>query len=171
MSDSETSRKSENNDEFSIIEVVEEEVGSKVVMKTPERPTSLRSKLEELRKLERGQFDYVVARAHTDTIIDALREIGKSRSWYDSLQQIQRDLLETLSDDLHYEIALRAVFVLEAAALRAAEIKVSGLESADMKVRQRVATEILDRVVGKPDNNVVVNKKVTIGWDIPWKNG
>lgn len=174
MSDLETNRLSDE-EEFDgageLIEIIEAEVEEEVEMKRPAESTSLRKKVEGLKSLGRGLFDYVIARAKTDTIIDALREIDKSRSWYDAMPAEQRNMLEELADELHYEISLRAVYVLQASALKAAEIKVEGLKSGDPKLRQRVASEILDRAVGKPDSHVFLAGKVSIGWDIPWKNG
>lgn len=51
-------------------------------------------------------------------------------------------------------IALATLGILQANATKAAMVKAAGLDSGDEKIRQDVATEILDRNLGKPKQQV-----------------
>lgn len=110
---------------------------------------ALRDELEALRSLNRCRFDFVLARAQSDTTTEALTKIGKSSAWYYSFPQDERTQLEALAEKLHQERALKAYYILEEATEDAANVKVAGLKSRDERTKQQAASEILDRVLGK----------------------
>lgn len=109
----------------------------------------LQEKLEALKRLNRNRFDYVLARAHQPSIDAAVKEIGLSPSWYYKFPEEERNELETLADELHYEARIQAILILEQATIEAARVKVDGLKSKDKRLAQDAATEILDRNLGK----------------------
>jgi hypothetical protein len=58
--------------------------------------------------------------------------------------------LNSRADILRKDKALRAVLILGEAVEEAAKVKVAGLKARDERIKQAVATEILDREFGKP---------------------
>lgn len=106
-------------------------------------------KLEALKKLNRRRFDYVLARSRLSSVTAALDEIGLSSGWFYKFTEAERDELETLAEELHYEEAIQARMILAQAVNDAAAIKVAALQSKDRRLQQDAATEILDRVLGK----------------------
>lgn len=123
-------------------------------------------KLESLRQLNRGRFDYVIARAHKRSISAALDEIGVSPKWYYSFSEEERKQLEDLADDLHKQKKIQAELILAEALPEAAQVKADGLRSEDERIRQDSASEILDRNLGKAkqvsENKTEVAGELTI---------
>jgi len=110
----------------------------------------LLEELETLKALNRDRFDYVLARAHCKSVTAALLEIEKTDGWYYRFTQDERDLLEKLATELHYAQRIQSELMLEQTVVEAAQVKIDGLRSKKDVIRQDVATEILDRVHGKP---------------------
>jgi PBSX family phage terminase large subunit len=111
--------------------------------------SELKTALEELKR-DRACFDYVMARAAFDTVERALKECGRSKGWFYSKPKEEQESLETIANELHYRDRLRAQEIIGSAIVKAGEVKVAGLESRHDNIKQSVATEILDRVLGKP---------------------
>lgn len=109
----------------------------------------LQVRLEALKRLNRGRFDYVLARASSPSISAALDEIGLSSGWYYRFSEEERTELEALALEVHYSEAIQARLILAQAAPEAARVKVGGLKSKDKRLQQDAATEVLDRTVGK----------------------
>lgn len=126
--------------------------------------------LEELRAIQRedvGKFLYVMGRAQIPQpeVKDVLAECKLRRAWYRRMTRGEREYLEELARRLMFEYAIQAKVVLTMAARKAAEVKVKGLESEDEKLRQAVATEVLDRTIGKADSKPSIdNRRVTLVW-------
>lgn len=98
--------------------------------------------------LETAHLEYVIARSRTTTDAAAYGEIGVAKSTFYTWEN--RENLNALADQLKRQRALKAMLLLEESAEHAAQVKVGGLDSADEKIKQGVATEILDRTIGKP---------------------
>lgn len=112
--------------------------------------STLIERLENLKKLNRGRFDYVLAHTDIESVDGTLKKIGKSKGWYYGFTEDERRELEELAAELHYEKAIHAYMLLQGASQKAAEVKIAGLEDRDHRVRQAASTEILDRTLGKP---------------------
>lgn len=127
----------------------------------------LKEKLEELKRLDRGRFDYVIARSEGLSVEGALKRIGRSKGWFYGLGEEERKRLDDMANELHYEIAISAMMLLSENVLEAVRVKVKGLRSGNERIRQQVATEIIDRVLGKAGENVNVsgNVGVTLIWN------
>lgn len=69
--------------------------------------------------------------------------------WNGPVDEVVEILLEQARDS--------AYSILEGSVVKAAMVKVSGLDSDDERVRQSEATEILDRVMGKPKQEQAVD--------------
>lgn len=92
------------------------------------------------------QRAYVVARLDYPTKKDAAFHIGlKPQTIYQWPKEVERAY-----DLLKEDILLGAVDIIRVSLAKAAMIKVSGLDSDDERIKQAVATEILDREMGKP---------------------
>jgi len=121
----------------------------------------------KLDKLENdNHLSYVLARADVNSDKAGYEDAGVSRAAYYKWPKEIRDHLNKLARELKLETALKAKLVLKAATKEAAEMKVSGLKSGKEHVQQSAATEILDRMLGKPTQRQEVEhdikKPVTI---------
>lgn len=115
-----------------------------------DKEETLQTKLEELKRLNRNRFDFVLARSRLSSNDAALNEISLTKGWYYKFSEEERRYLEELANELHYEQAIQAVLILTSKVNDAAQIKVEGLKSTDKRIQQDVASEILDRVIGRP---------------------
>jgi hypothetical protein len=125
---------------------------------------TLMDRLEELKNLNQSRFDFVRARASTTDNIRAIEMIGKSKSWYYTFSEEERNRLEALAHELHYARAVQAELMLQDAVEEAAQVKVEGLREEDPRIRQAASTEILDRVIGKSEDRLKVTGKVELIW-------
>ncbi len=104
----------------------------------------------QLEALEPPWFDYVWERSQVNTDAAAYKAIGISRSGFYLLDATERERLNTLAKRLRKERILHAEMALRRAVVEAATVKVAGLQNRDPRIKQASATEILDRVLGKP---------------------
>ena len=118
-------------------------------------------KIEDSRKLS-----YVLERAETNSATDACKNAGISRPLYYKWGKEERDYLDGLALELKRETGLRAKLILSGATKEAAEVKVKGLTNRDERIKQSAATEILDRMLGKPvqkqEMDIVQTGQVTL---------
>lgn len=126
----------------------------------------LEERLERIKQLNRGRFDYVMLRAQRPqpTIEEASDKMGRNRKWYYDLPQEERAELEALADDLHKNTVIHAFMILQQAAVEAAQVKTKGLQERDPRVRQAAATDILDRTVGKAEEKLDITASVNLVW-------
>lgn len=104
----------------------------------------------EIDALEPLKAQWVYARATTRTDKAAYEGIGVSRSAFYKWPEDEREVLRDMAQRLKADVQLRVMQLLEGAAEEAALVKVAGLKSRNETVKQSVASEILDRVLGKP---------------------
>lgn len=116
--------------------------------------TLLRDKLDSLRSLNRKAFDYVIARSTTATIQAAFEahnasnpETAITSKWFYSLAEVERQKLDNLAEQLHYDSVMQAYMILQDAAKEAARVKTAGLRSKNQYVQQGAANDILARVM------------------------
>lgn len=102
-------------------------------------------KIEDDKKL-----NYVLEKAEVYSSSQACKNADISRSVYYGWGEEERDYLNGLARELKLEVALKAKLVLRGATKDAAKMKVDGLKSGKEHVQQASATEILDRMLGKP---------------------
>lgn len=108
---------------------------------------SLRTEIDALEPLK---AQWVYARATVRSDKGAYEAIGVSRSAFYKWPASERDVLREMAQRLKADVQLRIMQMLEDAAEKAARVKVDGLTSRKELVRQGVASEILDRILGKP---------------------
>jgi len=101
--------------------------------------------------LDTREIDYVQARANAKSDQAALRECGFSRGWLNShdKKELNKRAMAFKTDNV-----LKAQIILDQAVEEAAKIKAAGLKSRDERIKQASATEIMDRRMGKPTQNV-----------------
>lgn len=97
--------------------------------------------------LDERELEYVLARVDAKSNAEALRNCGFSQGW---LNNRDIDDLNQRAHKIRINKAVRASIILEEATVEAAKVKAKGLKSRDERVKQAVATEILDRALGKP---------------------
>ena len=96
------------------------------------------------------ELNYVLERADVNTDKDGYTNAGISKPVFYRWPRETREHLNKLAIALKLETALKAKLVLRAATKEAAEVKVKGLTNRDERIKQGAATEILDRMLGKP---------------------
>ena len=100
------------------------------------------------------KIQYVFARCKTTSNNKAVEDAGFSQSTFYGWPQEEREYLNSLAMRLKTEAGLRAMLILQEAAEDAARVKVGGLKSRKEHIQQSSATEILDRVRGKPTQHI-----------------
>ena len=126
--------------------------------------TDLDTKLSQIDNDQ--QLNYVLERSEVNTDKDGYVNSGVGKQMFYKWSRETRAYLNKLALALKLETALKAKLVLKAATKAAAEMKVSGLRSGKEHIQQATATEILDRMLGKPvqkrEVDLEVKKPVTI---------
>lgn len=129
----------------------------------------LHAEIELLRAEEFWQADMVLALAKVRTATEACRQIGVSRGLWTHLGRERKAQIRKLADQVRHKAAVRAYYKLVDAADDAADEKLLGLKSQDEGMRQRTASEILDRAgvekqkvqKGEVEHRVQVH----VGWE------
>ena len=96
--------------------------------------------------LDERETAYVLARSDAFSNNEALRICGFSKGW---LNNRDAEKLNARAESLRKDKAARAAMILSEAVEEAARVKAAGLKSRDERVKQAVATEIIDRELGK----------------------
>lgn len=106
--------------------------------------------------LDERETAYVLARSDAFSNNQALKVCGFSIGW---LRNKDIDDLNSRAESLRKDKAIRASMILADAVEEAAKVKAAGLKSRDERVKQAVATEIIDRELGKvPQRQEVTGK-------------
>jgi len=106
--------------------------------------------------LDERETAYVLARSDAFSNNQALKVCGFSIGW---LRNKDIDDLNSRAESLRKDKAIRASMILADAVEEAARVKAAGLKSRDERVKQAVATEIIDRELGKvPQRQEVTGK-------------
>jgi hypothetical protein len=108
----------------------------------------------ELDKLSDQRLDYVMARSRVNSDSRGHKDAGVSHASFYLWPANEREHLNALAQRVKRENAFRAMRILQEAVEEAAKVKVSGLKSRDERVKQGVATEIIDRIAGKAPDKV-----------------
>ena len=96
-------------------------------------------------KLNRNQRRFVVAMQECATKKEGAELIGIEPDTVYRWPHLVDDALKALSDDIETAV----LDIIHSAAAKAAMVKTAGLDSDDERLRQAVATEIIERVIGK----------------------
>jgi len=116
----------------------------------------------ELDHLEDKRLAYVMARSRVNSDAQGYSEAGIHKNTFYSWPAQEREQLNDLAQRFKRETATRALMVLQDAAEEAARIKVSGLSSRDERVKQAAATEIIDRTIGKSEQPVSGDIRISV---------
>lgn len=112
--------------------------------------------------LDERETAYVLARSEAFSNNQALKACGFSVGW---LRNKDIEDLNARADSLRKDKAIRASILLSEAVEEAARVKVAGLKSRDDRVKQAVATEIIDRELGKVLQRTELTGEVSIEVD------
>lgn len=108
-----------------------------------------------LEQLEEDKMrDYVFARSETVNDSDAYKKSGVGKQNFYRWPAETRKHLNALAVKIRIDHSFRARAILSEHLAEAAEVKISGLKHRDDRIKQSVATEILDRQLGKPKQAV-----------------
>ena len=110
--------------------------------------TDLSTKIDKLE--DESYISYVFARSEVDTNEEACKKSGVSHAKFYGWDVETRERLNSLALELKKATAFKAKLILSEATESAATVKVGGLTHRDERIKQSAATEILDRMLGKP---------------------
>ena len=110
--------------------------------------------LTKLEELEEAELDYVFARSEVRKDAHAYKSANINKATFYGWPRERREYLNELALELKRTAALKAKLILSEATQKAAEIKVSGLDHRDERIKQSASTEILDRMLGKPKQGI-----------------
>ena len=113
-----------------------------------------------LRNLTTEQIKWITVRSQCTSDADAARRLGINRNTPGTWPPAVRDALRLMAEDG----ILVAREILRRNLPKAADVKAGGLDSRHERIRQDVATEILDRHMGKPRQAVDVSGSVEFEW-------
>jgi hypothetical protein len=106
--------------------------------------------------LDAREIDYVKARANAKSNRQALKDAKLSQGW---LQNRDAEDLFNRAMAFKTDAVYRAQEILDSVIEEAAQVKANGLKVRDERIKQSVATEILDRKFGKPTQRSEVTGK------------
>lgn len=129
----------------------------------------LKQTLDELRP-DRYKYAFVYALSTGVSVTDALKVTNRSRGWFYGFPEEEQKRLIEIASELSVAPAVKAKEIIEGALSEAAEVKVSGLQSRNERIRQDTAAELLDRGLGKSTSNVDVTVKQNTPFEIRWSD-
>lgn len=115
--------------------------------------SELKAALNEL-KADLSKYPLVYALASGDALIEALKKIGRSKSWFYALPSEEQKRLFEIAAELKAAPLIQAKTILDDAVVEAAQVKVGGLKNRDPRIQQPAASDILDRTLGKATSPV-----------------
>jgi len=123
----------------------------------------------ELDQLEDQRLDYVMARSRVNSDAQGYRDANIPKATFYSWAEDERKRLNDLAQRVKREVATRALMILQEAAEQAAKVKVEGLKNRNDNIKQAAASEILDRIIGKPTQRQEVTGKDGGPVEMTWK--
>jgi len=87
---------------------------------------------------------------------DALKKIGKSKSWLYSIPEDELERLIDIAKEYNFAIELQAYDKLRAAVNHAVDVQVKLIDARDDRVKQAAINQVLDRGLGKVTDKVDV---------------
>lgn len=132
--------------------------------------SELKQALDEL-KIDRYKYAFVYNLSTGVSVTDALKLSNRSKGWfYDGMPKEEQKRLIEIATELSVAPTIKAKEIIEGALSEAAEVKVSGLQSRNERIRQDTAAELLDRGLGKSTSNVDVTVKQNTPFEIRWSD-
>ncbi len=131
--------------------------------------SELKEALNEL-KADLVKYPLVYALAAGNSLTDALKKAGRSKTWFYELPGEEQARLSEIAAALKAAPLVQAKSILDDAVVEAAKVKVGGLTNRDPRIQQPAATEILDRTIGKAPTTVDVNLKQGAPFEIRWSD-
>ena len=123
--------------------------------------------MEENRTLEQliSELDdksamYVFERSKTHNDKEAYNNCGFGKGWFFNKSPEDRERLNDIGSAIRKDRMFAANRKLAEAYERAREVKIEGLQYNDKRLKQSVATEIIDRNIGKPTQRVEQKSEV-----------
>ena len=113
---------------------------------------SLRTEINNIENdLEKA---YVIARSQVKTDKAGFDNAGFSKGTFYSWPEERRSYLNSLARRLNTEVAIHIMMRLQEMGIKAVEVKGTGLDSRNEQIRQRVSTEVLEWLIGKPTQKI-----------------
>ena len=111
--------------------------------------SELEKTLNEL-KFDMEKYNLVYAMSEGFSVEESLKKIGRSKGWfYDRLPKDEQNRLKAIACELNANTTAKVRLILDDAKVKAAKVKVAGLDSRDERIKQSASSEIIDRTIGK----------------------
>lgn len=104
----------------------------------------LTEKLEEIKKLNRRRFDYVMAKSDMEDVKAACEKIGVSRQWYYNFSDEERAYMDRLAEELHYAHVIKAKYALHELLGDAVIVIKESIDGRDKRIKLEAAKYALD---------------------------
>jgi len=104
---------------------------------------------------------YVLERSKVNTDKDGYTNAGFSRGTFYNWTPEEREYLNNLAQRIRTEVALQIMMRLQEAGMDAVEVKVDGLKARDQRIKQKASTEILEWLIGKPNQSLITRVNTT----------
>lgn len=136
------------------------------------KPNATEIELRELlESLTTTQIEFIIARSEAETDKDAARRIGLSEGTVKGWNKNgTKQTIDRAVQLMKFDGVITAMELRRRNLARAMAVKVAGLESRDERVRQSVATEIIEGMLGKAEQTNNVKATVNLIWT-PHKPG
>lgn len=124
--------------------------GGFLLIMANESQVQAKTELEQmLGQLTVNQIRYVIARVDSITDKEACEQANINYGSFRNMPREERELIDRAVRLMAQDSLVTALHLRRRALARAMEIKLSGLDSRDEKIRQSVATEIIEWEMGK----------------------
>ena len=110
----------------------------------------------ELDQLEDARLDYVMVRSRVNSDAQAIRESSVPKATFYCWSKEERDHLNNLAQKIKRNVTLRMITELEKSGEDAVKALLATLKSKNENVKQRAAIEVIDRIIGKPNQKMDV---------------
>lgn len=134
----------------------------------PKETEPLVVRISALKSTHRKLPEFVVALSISRSKTEAVKRIRMSMAWLESQPKDIVEKCEELADEMRMEPLLLARTILSEGLVKATMVKVQGLDSRKEALRQRVATEIIERNLGKANQPQTKNVTVEITSNLAW---
>lgn len=134
----------------------------------PEGTPSLTKRVTDMKVYNRKLPDFIVALAISKTKGEAAIRIRMSPQWFSSFPGDVQLMVMDLAEELRLEPLLLAKTIISEGVVMAAMVKMRGLSARRENDRQRAATEILDRNLGKSNQQITKDVRIEIVSNLAW---
>jgi len=108
----------------------------------------------EINQLKDARLDYVNARSIVNSDAQAIKDSKVPKATFYSWSKEERDHLNNIAQRMKRDVVFRMVKMLQDAGEDAVTALLKTMKSKNENVKQKASIEVIDRILGKPSQNV-----------------